>query len=251
LSHPTINGPRPHGIRRGVSALAVVLVTGIVGSVIAPPAPAAASGVAATRPLVVLLHGHVARTSPSMRARRIESVGAWRPLTGVRTVLPVLGREITRGGRPWVHVRLPGRPSGHTGWIRSYQTRRTSTEWYIAIDLSARRLTVYQHGRVARRLPVVVGKPSTPTPRGHFFIEEALALSPHASGAPFALATSARSNVLQEFEGGPGQIALHGTSNLSGVPGTAVSHGCVRLSTRDITWLARRVGSGVPLTISG
>ena len=82
-----------------------------------------------------------------------------------------------------------------------------------------------------RRFSAVVGNPSTPTPRGRFFIEEALALAPGAHGGPYALATSARSNVLQEFEGGPGQIALHGTDGLSGALGTAVSHGCIRLST--------------------
>jgi lipoprotein-anchoring transpeptidase ErfK/SrfK len=96
----------------------------------------------------------------------------------------------------------------------------------------------------------VIGKPSTPTPRGQYFIEEALALSSGDAGGPFALATSARSNVLQEFDGGPGQIALHGTNNLSGAPGTAASHGCIRLSTSAITWLGARIGSGVPLTIT-
>ena len=66
----------------------------------------------------------------------------------------------------------------------------------------------------------MVGKPSTPTPRGAFFIEEALALSSEEAGGPFALATSARSNVFQEFEGGPGQIGIHGTDNLTGALGT-------------------------------
>ena len=56
--------------------------------------------------------------------------------------------------------------------------------------------------------------------------------------------------MLQEFEGGPGQIALHGTNGLSGALGTAASHGCIRLSTGTITWLARRIGAGVPLTIT-
>ena len=91
-----------------------------------------------------------------------------------------------------------------------------------------------------------MGTPSTPTPRGRFFIEEALALSAGAHGGPFALATSARSSVLQEFEGGPGQIALHGTNGLSGALGTAASHGCIRLSTAAITWLARRIGGRRP-----
>jgi lipoprotein-anchoring transpeptidase ErfK/SrfK len=93
----------------------------------------------------------------------------------------------------------------------------------------------------------VVGTPSTPTPRGTFFVEEAVALN--QIGGPFALATSARSDVFQEFDGGPGQIALHGTRGLAGAPGTASSHGCVRLSARAITWLVRRIGTGVPLTI--
>jgi lipoprotein-anchoring transpeptidase ErfK/SrfK len=56
--------------------------------------------------------------------------------------------------------------------------------------------------------------------------------------------------VLQEFDGGPGQIALHGLENVGGVPGTAVSHGCVRLDDLAIRWLVARVGPGVPVTIT-
>ncbi|MDX6675201.1 MAG: hypothetical protein QOH11_2619 [Solirubrobacteraceae bacterium] len=242
--------PRPPGLRRGVSASAVALVTAAIGCALAAPVPAAASRVPASQPLVVLLHNHVARTSPNTRARRIETVSARRPLTGVRTVLPVLGRARSHG-HSWVRVRLPGRPNGHQGWIGAQQTKPTSTEWRLFLDLSARRVTVYHFGRAARRFRAVIGKPSTPTPRGQFFIEEALALSSGAAGGPFALATSARSNVLQEFDGGPGQIALHGTNNLSGTPGTAASHGCIRLNTHAITWLAARIGSGIPLTITG
>lgn len=165
-------------------------------------------------------------------------------------MLPVLGRSTDGGGNSWVQVRLPGRPNGHKGWISARHTRGTFTEWQISVKLSTRRVIVYRHGSVARRFRAVVGKPSTPTPRGRFFIEEAVALSPFSPGGPFALATSARSNVLQEFEGGPGQIALHGTDNLSGSPGTAVSHGCIRVNTSAITWLARRIGGGVPVTIT-
>jgi hypothetical protein len=109
----------------------------------------------------------------------------------------------------------------------------------------------YRDGKVACRFRAVVGTASTPTPQGRFFIEEAVALSPVDLGGPFALATSARSNVLQEFAGGPGQIALHGTAGLSDALGTAASHGCLPLSTGAITWLARRIGSGVSLRITG
>jgi lipoprotein-anchoring transpeptidase ErfK/SrfK len=250
MSHPARGVPQPPGFRRGVSALVLLLLMAGAGSVLVAPAPAAGSQVAASQPLVVLLHNHVVRTGPSTHARRSESVRARRPITGVRTVLPVIGDTVSDDGQSWLHVRLPGRPNGHKGWIPANRTRLASTAWHILIKLSARRVIVYQNGRAERRFRAVVGKPSTPTPRGRFFIEEALTVSPRYAGGPFALATSARSPVLQEFEGGPGQIALHGTDNLSGALGTAASHGCIRFDTPAITWLAERIGSGVPLTIT-
>jgi lipoprotein-anchoring transpeptidase ErfK/SrfK len=109
---------------------------------------------------------------------------------------------------------------------------------------------VYDRGRVVKRFKAVVGKPSTPTPHGRFFVEENIRLHAGLSGSPFALALSARSNVFQEFEGGPGQVALHGLGGVGGTPGTAVSHGCIRLNTRSISWLAARMGPGVPVTIA-
>jgi lipoprotein-anchoring transpeptidase ErfK/SrfK len=243
MTHPAARLP---GGCRGVGACAVALLAATICGALAVPARAAGSERPASQSLVVLLHDHVARARPSVHARRIEAVPALRPLTRVRTVLPVLSRA---SDRPWVRVRLPGRPNGHAAWIRTWQTRRAATAWRIALDLSARRVTVYRGSRVARRFRAVIGAPWTPTPRGRFFVEEALALSPFAAGGPFALATSARSRVLQEFEGGPGQIALHGMNGLAGEPGAAASHGCIRLRARAITWMARRIGAGVPLTI--
>ncbi len=225
------------------AAFASALV--IVAVVAASGAGARAS---AARPLVALLRDHVVQTKPRDRAPHLESVSALRPLTGVRTVLPVLGRARSPGGKLWVRVRLPGRPNGHVGWIAARRTRQTATEWRLALKLSTRLIVVYRDGRTTRRFRAVVGKPSTPTPHGHFFVEEPLAI-PGQVGGPFALATSARSDVLQEFEGGPGQIAIHGTDYLAGALGSAASHGCIRLGTSAITWLAHRIGSGVPLTI--
>lgn len=240
--------PRPFGSRRGVAVPVLSLFVVCAYCVVAAPASADRPRPASSQALVVLLHEHVVRARPNPDARRVDSVPARRPLTRVRTVLPVLGRA-GHGGASWLRVRLPGRPNSHTGWISGNRTRDTSTAWRIRIAISTRRVTVYRNGRTLRRFHAVVGKPATPTPRGRFFVEEALALAPGEAGAPFALATSARSNVLQEFEGGPGQIALHGTAGISGALGTAVSHGCVRLDRRAITWLARRIGAGVPVTV--
>jgi lipoprotein-anchoring transpeptidase ErfK/SrfK len=134
--------------------------------------------------------------------------------------------------------------------MRAGTTART-TRWHVVIELAHRKVVVYRQGRVMRRFAAVVGKPSTPTPHGQFFVEEAIALPSGEVGAPFALALSARSNVFQEFDGGPGQIALHGLAHVGGTPGTAVSHGCVRLTGSAMTWLVARIGPGVPVTIAG
>jgi len=159
------------------------------------------------------------------------------------------GQRAQTNGRRWLHVRLPGRPNGHTGWIERAGTTERVTEWSIVVDLSRRAAIVYHRGRPARTLAVVVGKPLTPTPQGHFFVEEVLELTAGQVGGPYALALSARSTVFQEFEGGPGQIALHGLNYVGGVPGTAVSHGCIRLDTASITWLVDRIAPGDPVTI--
>jgi lipoprotein-anchoring transpeptidase ErfK/SrfK len=235
----------PRGSRRGAVAGLVALAIAAAGA--APAAAAPAAKVRASQALVILLGDHVARQGPNAEAGRIETVSARRPLTRTRTVLPVLGHS--GRGDAWLRVRLPGRPNGHSGWIAAARTRADSTAWRIQVALVARRVIVFREGRVVRRFPAIVGKSSTPTPRGSFFVEEALRLRRGESGAPFALATSARSNVLDEFDGGPGQVALHGIGGLSGNLGTAVSHGCVRLSTPAIAWLASRIGAGVPVTI--
>ncbi len=210
--------------------------------------------IAPQQAVVALLGGHHARKRPKVNGKLVAFVRARRPITGERTVLPVLAETIDGRGRFWLRVRLPGRAlSGKSppraGWIRVSNTRSSTTAWHIVIDVSASRVVVYRDGRRLRRYRAIVGKPLTPTPLGEYFVEENVQLPGTAPGAPFALATSARSNVLQEFEGGPGQIALHGLDNLGGQLGTAVSHGCIRLDDSAVTWLAARINPGVPVTI--
>ena len=237
-------------MRAALTTLTVAVLATCTSTGLAATPRAARPGVPVTQPLVILLQDHVARAGASTHARVLEPVAALRPLTQVRTVLPVMGAVKGKDGNRWVHVRLPGRPSGHTGWILADQTVRSSTEWRIVVKVSTRRVTVYRDGLVVRAFPAVVPKASTPTPYGQFFVEEALAISPRDPGGPYALAISARSDIFQEFEGGPGQIAIHGVGNLGGTPGTAISHGCVRLADRSIRWLAARLAPGVTVAIT-
>jgi lipoprotein-anchoring transpeptidase ErfK/SrfK len=207
-------------------------------------------GVRASQQLAVLLSAHRAHQEPEAGSPQTALLPARRPITGEQTTLPVTGSLTGPDGVRWLQVMLPGRPNSSTGWIAQQGTRETVTRWAIVINLLARRVSAYLGGHLQRAFRAVVGKPSTPTPTGRFFIEETLQMSPGEAGGPFALALSARSDALQEFEGGPGQIAVHGRDNLGGTLGAAASHGCVRLNTASIVWLAARMGPGTPVTIA-
>jgi hypothetical protein len=209
-----------------------------------------AADVSSSQRLATLTRSHEAFAEPHRGSPRVGLVLDTRPLTGEQTVLPVIGASTGAGGLKWLDVMLPGRPNGHTGWITQAGTRTSSTRWHIVVHTLARRVAIYFNGTPVRTFTAIVGKPSTPTPDGAFFVEEAVQLPASAVGAPFALALSARSDVLHEFDGGPGQIALHGLDNVGGVLGTAESHGCVRLADLTMRWLVARIGPGVPVTIT-
>lgn len=105
----------------------------------------------------------------------------------------------------------------------------------ILVDLSQYKLYYHEHGNVIRVFDCVLGRPSLPTPRGHFKI---YAKDPHMGGpyGPF------RMRYL-------GLYAIHGTNEpwlLTKYPRN-FSHGCTRLSNANITWLYARVHVGTPV----
>jgi lipoprotein-anchoring transpeptidase ErfK/SrfK len=224
----------------------LLVITARSGSATAAGIPAR---VQATQELAVLRTAHAAHRAPTATSPQVTLVPATTPITGAQTTLPVIGHSTSPGGGRWLQVMLPGRPDGLTGWIAQQGTRKLTTGWRILVDLAARRVRVYRDGLTVRTFQAVVGKPSTPTPTGQFFVEETVQMAVGQAGGPYALALSARSNVLQEFEGGPGQIGIHGRNELGGTLGNAESHGCIRLATASIDWLAVRIGPGTPVNI--
>jgi lipoprotein-anchoring transpeptidase ErfK/SrfK len=238
----------------GLSAgLAVACLLGLVAGSASAAGPVADVSIPArvqrTQELAVLRTAHTAYRAPAVGSLQIARVPATTPITGEQTTLPVIGHSTGPAGVRWLQVMLPGRPDGLTGWIAQRGTRKLTTGWRILVDLATRRVRVYRDGFIVRTFGAVVGKPSTPTPTGQFYVEETVQMESGEAGGPYALALSARSNVLQEFEGGPGQIGIHGRDELGGTLGAAESHGCIRLATSSIDWLANRIGPGTPTTI--
>jgi lipoprotein-anchoring transpeptidase ErfK/SrfK len=205
---------------------------------------------AGTTTLLILDRPVAALAAPAAGARVVGEVPVWTRFTRSRMTLPVVQTAVGSRGGLWERVRLPMRPNGATGWVPAAAGSAASTGWEIVVRRAERRALVLDEGRVRASFPVVVGKPSTPTPLGTFFVVEKLRLAPGVTEGPWALATSAYSDALSGFAGGDGQVALHGTVGLSDPLGTFSSHGCVRFAPAAISWIADHVDVGAPVIVT-
>jgi lipoprotein-anchoring transpeptidase ErfK/SrfK len=149
-----------------------------------------------------------------------------------------------------LHVLLPIRPNGTTGWIERSDVTLSQHEFRIVVALGAHMITVYKGDTsVVDQEPIGVGTRDTPTPGGLYYTKELYKL-PNAGGpyGPFAYALSGYSDVLTDFAGGDGVLGIHGTNDPSAI-GHDISHGCIRMSNAGITKLAQTLPLGVPVEI--
>jgi hypothetical protein len=189
-----------------------------------------------------------ARRRPSARSRRIKRLGTYTP-DGTPEVVLLLDDYRRSGGRLWVRVRLPMRPSGRTGWVpRSRLGNYRLTELSFTIDRARQRATLYRRGRPIWRAPVGVGRPNWPTPPGRFYIRSRLVpLDTSGIYGIFAFGTSAYSAVLTDWPRG-GMVGVHGTNEPGLIPGR-ISHGCVRVRNSNMARLRALMGLGTPVQI--
>jgi len=217
---------------------------------VAAPAPAPVAAPTARESWTAnVLAPVVARAAPAGRATPITVLRPIAPIGRGGTVLAVRAVRRAAGGRLWVRVLLPIRPNGREGWVPADVLRFRRTRLRILIDQSERRLTLFRSGRAVLRAPVAIGKPATPTPNGRFAVAELIRTNqPGAFLGPVVFALTGYSEKLNEFAGGDGRVAVHGTS-LPQLIGTRASNGCIRLRNRDAVRLLRVVRPGVPVTI--
>jgi lipoprotein-anchoring transpeptidase ErfK/SrfK len=165
---------------------------------------------------------------------------------GGAEVLAVVGGPAAPG---WVRVDLPIRPNGSTGWIRTTGVVFTQTSFQVVVNVEADSVTVSDAGRVVLTTAAAVGKPSTPTPRGHTYLWELIRPDdPNGAYGPYIFGLGWYSDAYSVFNGGDAQIGIHGQDEPASV-GHPVSHGCVRLDNDVITRLAGLLPLGTPVTI--
>ncbi|MSO79360.1 MAG: murein L,D-transpeptidase [Acidimicrobiia bacterium] len=149
----------------------------------------------------------------------------------------------------WYEVYLPVRPNGTTGWIRSRDVTIIQSPYRIVVELSAHRITVYNGDSILLQESVAIGKPSTPTPPGTYYTRVLLkAPDPNTVYGPYAYPLSGHSDVLTSFNGGDGELGIHGNNDAS-VLGQSVTAGCIRMSNEGITSLAPLITLGSPVEI--
>ncbi len=189
------------------------------------------------------------RLAPSERSKAIATVKMHTEL-GFANVYLLLAQWTSRSGHTWVHLRVPGRPNGRTGWVpRSALGVYHVTYRELVVDRAQAELRLYNHGHLIWHAPIGTGKPSTPTPAGHFWIREEFRVAPgNPSYGPYAFGTSDYS-VLADWPDG-GVIGIHGTDEPWLIPGHP-SHGCIRLLNADVSWLAQdgRLPIGTPVLV--
>lgn len=180
------------------------------------------------------------RVRPGLKPVRWRASGTARWSETAQRLMVLTSRSVR--GRLWLKVRLPIRPNGSSGWIPRDRVELFLSRHFILIDLSERHLSLFGGGRRLARFRVVVGAPSTPTPRGLFAIYDRVKQgNPRGFTGPLVLPLTAHSRYLRRYDGGPGLVALHGRSgaSLTDPLGSARSHGCIRMNNARIRGLSK------------
>jgi len=238
-----------------VVSLALAAAAAVPASAGAAPAlrPAHASGPLGTallsneRTITRYAHPYTTskiRTRPSVHGHTITRLH-YHTEDGPLEVYPVLQSRLVHQAT-WLQIRIPGRPNGRKGWVREEALGPLIVvQTSLRINRTTLKATLYKKGKRIWQSPIGVGKPSTPTPAGQFWIREKL----QALGAvygPWAFGTSAYS-ILTDWPGG-GVVGIHGTNEPSLIPGRP-SHGCIRVPNANISRLAKLMPVGTPVRI--
>lgn len=231
----------------GSSRPAVVTSVRPIKTVKPPPLPAVIKSPKGTTLIASI-------TTPTPYYRAPFKSGSPKPLGIVPVMwhnshlgLPVIGQQ-----PGWLDVRLPQRPNGLTGWMRSTAPALSYTGYSVTINVTTMHLSLFSNGVRILNAPAGVGAVGYPTPLGHFFV--AYFAEPPSSGyGPFVIVTSAHSNTITDWEAsGDAEIGIHGPLGMDaaiGATGARISHGCVRLHVSALV-LLRNLPLGTPVTIT-
>jgi lipoprotein-anchoring transpeptidase ErfK/SrfK len=188
-----------------------------------------------------------ARTEPSLSAPVIARFDRINP-QGAPQVFDLKGQVEGSHGHVWFKALLPMRPNGTIGFIPATTVRLSQTPYHLEVDREKLMLTLYLGCERIRQFPIGLGKDSTPTPSGEYYLASLLKPpSPTSVYGTWAYGLSAYSEAITDWAGG-GVVGLHGTNDPSSI-GQRESHGCIRMLNTDIEQLVHLLPLGTPIQI--
>ena len=224
-----------------------ILATAAVVLVLAAaPAAGAFAQLPARFPAAGELRRAVAvRAEPHPTAQVVRRLRRFRHDRQFQIVLALASRRGADGAW-WVRLSLPGRPNGARGWVRADAVEIRPVVNRIVVRIGARHLEVrrVRDGKLLLRSVVAVGAPGAETPQGRDYYVQSAFVPTDPFYGPFALETSAFSRLTDWPD--DGIVGIHGT-NLPGLLGQAVSHGCIRVPNHVARHLRRLATLGTPI----
>lgn len=124
----------------------------------------------------------------------------------------------------------------------------------LELNLSKRRVTVYQHDQAVKSYPVAIGRAGWATPAGDFEVKTKYRNPPwlHPFKGYVIPGGDPENPLGRRWMGfwtdGNNWIGFHGTPNRDSV-GRSASHGCVRMYDEDIEEMYELVAVGTPVKV--
>jgi lipoprotein-anchoring transpeptidase ErfK/SrfK len=191
---------------------------------------------------------------PAIPRNGLNSAGVKKTADGFEFTNPTYFKnplvfEVLEKNGDWLKVLIPARPNQTEGWIKASDVTLETVSYRMVLDLSKFQLTVYKGNEIFVETDVVIGKDSTRTPVGRFYMTEKIKQS-NDTGiyGSWVLATNGYSESLDTFNDGLPVIAFHGT-NQPELVGTKASNGCVRMPNDVVSKLADALPAGTPIDI--
>ena len=191
---------------------------------------------------------------PAIPRNGLNSAGVKKTADGYEFTNPTYYKnplvvEVLENQGDYMKVLITARPNHTTGWVKADDVTIAATEYRMELDLSTFHLKVFKGPDVFVETDVVIGKDSTPTPVGHYFVTEKIKNSSDTGvyGA-WILPINGYSEVLDTFDNGLPQVTFHGT-NQPELVGTKASNGCVRIPNDVVTKIAETIPAGTPIDI--
>jgi lipoprotein-anchoring transpeptidase ErfK/SrfK len=126
-------------------------------------------------------------------------------------------------------------------------------EVHLLLKLGERRVYVYRGQKLLNKYPVAVGKTKWETPEGNWKVELMLKNPGWTNFKTGEQLAPGPDNPLGErwigfWNDGKDEIGFHGTTNLSSI-GKAASHGCVRMSNKNVKEMYKLVKVGTVVRV--